>query len=278
MESLWLLVILGVVVWLARGLWRANQRIDKLEGRIADLLVDLGLVEVGGQTGRRSAGESPSASDVHEMASFPPSRTEDGGAGQIRAPVEVSPPPADTFATPRPLPSAAQSSVVESASGAQTPGADTTTVPPLPPRFARPAMIPPIDWEQFMGVKLFAWLGGLGLFLGVGFFVKYSFEHELIPPEVRVVLGFLAGLALLVAGLRMAGQRYDVTAQTLCATGVVILYAVTFACRSVYHFPLFGLIPTFLLMTLITATAFLLAVRLDTQVVAILGMLAGFLT
>ncbi|HSB71205.1 MAG TPA: DUF2339 domain-containing protein [Candidatus Methylomirabilis sp.] len=129
-----------------------------------------------------------------------------------------------------------------------------------------------------MGVKLFAWLGGLGLFLGVGFFVKYSFEHELIPPEVRVVLGFLAGLALLVAGLRMAGQRYDVTAQTLCATGVVILYAVTFACRSVYHFPLFGLIPTFLLMTLITATAFLLAVRLDTQVVAILGMLAGFLT
>jgi len=129
-----------------------------------------------------------------------------------------------------------------------------------------------------MGVKLFAWLGGLGLFLGVAFFVKYSFEHDLIPPEVRVALGFLVGLALLVAGVRMAGKRYDVTAQTFCATGVVILYAVTFACRSVYHFQFFGLIPTFLLMTLITATAFLLAVRLDALVVAILGMLGGFLT
>ena len=128
-----------------------------------------------------------------------------------------------------------------------------------------------------MGVKLFAWLGGLGLFLGVAFFVKYSFEHDLIPPEVRVALGFLVGLGLLVAGVRMAGKAYDVTAQTLCATGVVSLYAVTFACRSVYHFPFFELIPTFLLMVLITATAFLLAVRLDAPVVAILGMLGGFL-
>ena len=35
--------------------------------------------------------------------------------------------------------------------------------------------------------------------------------------------------------------------------------------------------PTFLLMVLITATAFLLAVRLNAQVVAVLGMLGGFL-
>src|SRR5207248_5749079 len=34
----------------------------------------------------------------------------------------------------------------------------------------------------------------------------------------------------------------------------------------------------FLLMTLITATAFLLAVRMEAQVVAVLGILGGFLT
>ncbi len=129
-----------------------------------------------------------------------------------------------------------------------------------------------------MGVKLFAWLGGLALFLGVAFFVKYSFEHNLIPPEVRVALGFLVGLGLLVGGVQMAGRNYAVTSQTLCATGVVILYAVTFACRSIYHFEFFGLFPTFLLMALITATAFLLAVRLDALVVAVLGILGGFLT
>src|SRR5438067_1148343 len=135
-----------------------------------------------------------------------------------------------------------------------------------------------IDWEQFMGAKLFAWLGGFALFLGVAFFVKYSFEHNLIPPELRVAIGFLAGIALVGGGVALKRKENVVTAQTLCATGILILYAVTFACRSFYHFPFFGLIPTFALMSLITAAAFLLAVRLDAPVVALLGIAGGFLT
>jgi membrane protein DedA with SNARE-associated domain len=94
-----------------------------------------------------------------------------------------------------------------------------------------------------------------------------------------VAIGFLTGLGLLVGGVVMSRKNFAALSQTLCATGVVILYAVTFACRSIYHFDFFGMpIPTFLLMVLITATAFLLAVRLNALVVAILGMLGGFLT
>src|SRR5947207_4132780 len=145
------------------------------------------------------------------------------------------------------------------------------------PPAAQPSL-PAINWEQFMGAKLFAWIGGLALFLGVAFFVKYSFEHNLIPPEVRVAIGFAVGLVLVVGGLALKRKENEVTAQTLCATGTLILYAVTFACRSFYHFAFFGLVPTFLLMTLITAVAFLLAVRLNAIAVAILGMAGGFLT
>ncbi len=141
-----------------------------------------------------------------------------------------------------------------------------------------PENLPRINWEQFMGVKMFAWIGGLALFLGVAFFVKYSFENNLVPPELRVALGFLAALGLLVGGVVLSRKDYAALSQTLCATGIVILYAVTFACRAVYHFRFFGPIPTFLLMVLITITAFLLAVRLNALVVAILGMLGGFLT
>jgi hypothetical protein len=129
-----------------------------------------------------------------------------------------------------------------------------------------------------MGVKLFAWLGGFAAFLGVAYLVKYSFEHDLIPPEVRVALGFLLSIGLVVGGLFVPRARYAVTSQTLCAAGIVSLYAVTFACRAVYHFAFFGLVPTFGLMALITATAFLLAVRLEARVVAVLGLLGGFLT
>ncbi len=74
-----------------------------------------------------------------------------------------------------------------------------------------------INWEQFMGAKLFAWLGGLALFLGVAFFVKYSFDHDLIPPAVRVALGFVFGAGLVVGGLRIDRRRYRITAQTLIA-------------------------------------------------------------
>ncbi len=129
-----------------------------------------------------------------------------------------------------------------------------------------------------MGVKLLAWIGGLAAFLAVAFLVKYSFDKNLISPEMRMAIGFIAGLGLLVGGVVMSKKDYAVLAHTLCGTGVVILYAVTFACRGVYHFEYFTLLATFALMVLITTTAFFLAVRLNAMVVAVLGMLGGFLT
>ena len=137
----------------------------------------------------------------------------------------------------------------------------------------------PFSLEQFMGAKLFAWLGGVAMFFGVIFFVKYAFERNLIPPALRVTLGFVTGTGLLVGGLFVHRfPRYRVLAQAFCATGVVSLYGVSFAAHSIYHFEAFGTLTTFGLMGLITLVAFLLAVRLDALVVAVLGMLGGFLT
>ncbi len=199
----------------------------------------------------------------------------------------TSPPPA----MPMPAPAAAR---VAPPDEPAFPPSETTPVWPVAPvhvprRDEGPPILPRpmaavessgtgINWEQFIGAKGFAWLGGLALLLGVAFFIKYSFEHNLIPPEVRVALGFLFGAGLIVGGLKLSRERYAITVQTLCATGAVCLYTVTFACNSIYHFAFFGPLVTFALMILITATAFLLAVRLDARVVAILGMLGGFLT
>ena len=131
-----------------------------------------------------------------------------------------------------------------------------------------------------MGVKGFAWIGGLALFLGV------ALRHQILvraQPDLRRNCAWPSvsspASACWWAASGCTGRKpYTVGAQTLCATGVVVLYAVTFACRSIYHFEFFGPLPTFLLMVLITTTAFLLAVRLNALVVAILGMLGGFLT
>src|SRR5688572_3973959 len=156
-----------------------------------------------------------------------------------------------------------------------TPAKPSPEAPPLSPEPV-PVHARVVDWEKFLGVKLFAWVGGLALFLGIAFFIKYSFERNLIPPAVRVALGFVAGIGLVVGGVLMRRKDYAVTSHTLCATGIVVLYAVSFACHAVYQ--LIGSGPSFALMTLITAIAFTLAVRLDAKVVAVLGLVGGFLT
>ncbi len=133
-----------------------------------------------------------------------------------------------------------------------------------------------INWEQFLGVKLFAWVGGLALFLGIAFAVKYSFDQGLISPPVRVALGFMTGLGLVVGGLCLARKQYAVTVQALCSAGLLVLYANIFAATSFYHLISGGL--AFPLMILVTVTAFLLAVRLNAVAVAVMGLAGGFLT
>lgn len=138
---------------------------------------------------------------------------------------------------------------------------------------------PPVNWEQFLGVKLFAWAGGLALFFGIVFFVKYAFDRNLIPPSARATIGYIVAVGLVVGSVRvLRSAAYRVLGQSLCASGIVSLYGVTFACHAHYRFPLFGATTTAFVMSAITVTAFLLAVRMPTQVVAILGILGGFLT
>ena len=202
----------------------------------------------------------------------------DAPAAPVPAPIPVrpavvTPSPVVAVATPLPATPAPVRAMAEPA-----------PLPPvIPPAPVRPVYVPPpprepaINWEQFMGAKLFAWLGALALFLGVAFFLKYSIEHGWIPNEVRVAMGFVFGAGLIVGGLRIPREKYAITAQSLIAAGVVSLYAVTFMCGK-DHYDFLGPVAMLLVMTLITTTAFFLAVRLEAQVVAILGLLGGFLT
>ncbi len=133
------------------------------------------------------------------------------------------------------------------------------------------------NWEQFFGVQFFAWVGGLLTFLTVAFFVKLSFERGWVSNEMRIIIAYVLGIAALGGGLWLhRNERYKVLAQTLCATGALILYGGTYAAHAIYGFFSNGI--SFGLMALITAAAFMMAVRLEAQVIAVLGMVGGFLT
>jgi uncharacterized membrane protein len=155
------------------------------------------------------------------------------------------------------------------------PAAPAPLPPPLPVTPPSPAATP-FNWEAFMGIKLFAWLGGLALFLGVVFLVKYSFENNVVTPFARVAIGVATAGALIALGWWLARGRYRATAQSLCATGIVILYADLFAAHSFYD--LISLTTAFFAMSAVTLFSFVLAVNLSAQVIVILGLLGGFLT
>ena len=269
------LLVLGVpialVIWLIVRAVQTGGKIEEMARRLGALESEvLRLKEKPGSTRPVTPVATP-ATTLDTLAQITQKRqegpsTRPAQAPPVREPEKVISPPAPSL-LPKPVPPAAPPPIPEFAAKQET----------APPPFGK--TVPAINWEQFMGVKLFAWIGGLALLLGIVFFVKYSFDRNWITPQLRVALGFLTGIGLLAGGTWLHRKKqYTVGAQTLCATGVVILYAVTFACRSIYHFQFFGVFPTFLLMVLITTTAFLLAVRLNALVVAVLGMLGGFLT
>lgn len=141
-----------------------------------------------------------------------------------------------------------------------------------------PSLPASFSWEYFIGAKLLSWIGGFVLFLGTGFFVKYSIDNELISPEWRVGLTYLAAAALLGAGLSPLRKKYPTLSGALTSTGILVLYLATCAGRMFYELPFFTTAMATALLAATTAAAFLLAVRLRFRVIAFLGIVGGFLT
>ena len=117
-------------------------------------------------------------------------------------------------------------------------------------------------------------VGVVVLVMGIGFFLKYSIENELIGPIGRVGLSIVAGLAMLVVGIRLLGKRYHLLGQGLMGAGLATLYFSIYAAANFYQ--LISLLTAFGLMAAITVSAGVLAISLDSVLVAILGIIGGY--
>lgn len=149
--------------------------------------------------------------------------------------------------------------------------------PPLePPPPPSPSFFQQVDWERWLGVRGAAVLGGVALALAGLFFFRYSIEHGLIPPWLRVVMGVLTGLLAIGGAEWSLRQRYAGTANALAGGGLVILYAAFWAAGTLY-----GLIPigaVFVLMVVVTIAGCVLSWRHESLVIAVIGLVGGFLT
>ena len=147
-------------------------------------------------------------------------------------------------------------------------------VPSEPPPLAQ--LSRRIDWEEWIGVKGAAVLGGIVLALAAVMFLRYAIEHELIPPMVRVAIGFATGIAAIAISERLRSREFITMANALAGAGIVVLYVSSWAARVLYE-----LVPAslgFALMILVTVACGALAWRHKAREVALLGLIGGFAT
>src|SRR5574340_882077 len=202
-----------------------------------------------------SAGVTPPPPAVPPASPIPPATPVP--PAQVTPPASPEPPGKTTPAKPvtlPPAPSYAATRRVDLSSAAPEPAAPSG--PSLMDRWEQ--FKANVDWELFTGVKLFAWLGGLALFIGAGFFVKYSIDRNLIPPALRLAVSAVTGMALIVWSSRISKERFTVLRHTLGAGGIGVLYSVVFAATLYYHYLSNSV--GFGLLTVVSATAFVLAI------------------
>jgi uncharacterized membrane protein len=173
---------------------------------------------------------------------------------------------------------------MEAAMGIHTaPPPVVSTPPPLPPPIPPPIQdvapppIPPAPaLETRIGLNWINIIGVVTLIFGAAFFFKYAVDNNWVGPGARVALGLVAAMLSLFFGDRLWTRGQKIFGQGITGLGLALLYLSFWAAFAVYH-----LIPqpaSFLLMVLTTAASVVFAMRYESQVIALLGILAGYWT
>ena len=133
---------------------------------------------------------------------------------------------------------------------------------------------PGISTEYAVATNWLVRIGVVIVVIGVIFFLDYTSTRGWLGPMGKVAITLLTGSALLSTGIRLLGRRYHLIGQGLLGAGLAVWYAGLFAAANLYG--LIGTGTAFILMAGVTVGAGFMAVRFNSLLVAILGLIGGY--
>ena len=133
-----------------------------------------------------------------------------------------------------------------------------------------------LDIEQLIAGRWLNRIGIVALLVAVSFFLKYAFDNDWIGPRGQVALGLLSGAAVLIYSQWLLRLGHDDFSNRIAGLGGGVLYLSLFAGANYYH--LFPPSLAFGGMAIVTATLVVIAVRRDSQAMALVALLGGLLT
>lgn len=135
----------------------------------------------------------------------------------------------------------------------------------------------PTDNREFIAAS--NWLirfGMLILVLGIGFFVKYSIDQGWIGPEMRILGTTFLGVVMYAAGLYFWRTSLNLLGQALLAGSACVLYFSAYGASELYELiPQWGGFSWGCGVTILLAAS---AIRWDSRLIAVLGMLGAYVT
>ncbi len=89
------------------------------------------------------------------------------------------------------------------------------------------------SFEEFIGKNLASKVGILVTLVGIFIGARYAIEHQLVSPVVRIISGYVCGVALIAIAYRLK-KKYESYSAVLMGGGLSVLYFITYIAWSFY--------------------------------------------
>jgi len=133
------------------------------------------------------------------------------------------------------------------------------------------------DFQGFLLGNVFNKIGAFAIIIAAIIFIKLVSPYIIITPVVKIILGFMAGLAAATGGIYMhSREELKKYSEVLIGTGFAILFITTFCAYSMFN--IFNIFQTVGLGALLMFAMYFLADKMKTVSMLVLGLLGGYIT